>query len=384
MRIAIINNLYEPFARGGAEVIAKFQFEGLKNKDHKVITISLKPYNSIIRNSVDHYYLCSIFSNLNKFPKFLRLFWHLWDIFNFINFFKIKKILKTNKIDTVITHNLTGIGKITLFFIAKHYKHIHVLHDIALLHPSGLMLYGNEKIINSPFSLLFQKISRFFIKRSSVVISPSNWLFDLHLQKGLFKKNKFIVLPNPVARNGFQDITTKSDDYFDFLYVGLISRTKGVDVLLQAFSQLMKINKKIKLTLAGEISDKNIIKTVNKNKNIAYLGKLEHKLIFKAMQRSDCLLVPSICYENSPTVIYEAMSQGLFVISSNIGGSKELINKFGGLVFEPNNSKDLLRRMKWVIKNSLESKRIGEDSELILKEYNLKSYINKLEFIINH
>ena len=40
---------------------------------------------------------------------------------------------------------------------------------------------------------------------------------------------------------------------------------------------------------------------------------------------ADTLLVPSLCYENTPTVITEAHSHGLRVVASLIGGIPEML-----------------------------------------------------------
>ena len=44
------------------------------------------------------------------------------------------------------------------------------------------------------------------------------------------------------------------------------------------------------------------------NKYIKFLGWKNKEEIRDLMESSDCLIVPSLCYENSPTVIYEAAS----------------------------------------------------------------------------
>jgi len=41
----------------------------------------------------------------------------------------------------------------------------------------------------------------------------------------------------------------------------------------------------------------------------------------------DVLVVPSLCYENSPAVIYEILSMGIPVMAADIGGVAELIKE---------------------------------------------------------
>ncbi len=384
MNIAILNNLYEPFERGGAERIARLQFEGFKKINDKVITISLKPFNTLTPKTKEHYYISSIFPNLNKMPKFFRLFWHFWDFINIINYFKIKKILVTENIDTVVTHNMTGMSRLIIPYLAKNYQHVHILHDIAFLHPSGLMYYGFENIIDSLFARLFQKINMLFIRHINFVVSPSWWLLELHQKKEMFKNCESIVLPNPVKTEVVKKNVDKDNKDFVFLYVGIISKAKGVDVLLDAFLELTKSNKKIKLLLVGGQGDFDISRAIKENNLISYFGELKHGLILGKMSNANCLIMPSSCYENSPTVIYEATSQGLTVISSRIGGAKEIIDKFGGLLFETGDSQDLQDQMAYVIKNPNKIKKTIEKGMQISKIYNLDHYILEIKKIINH
>ena len=100
MKVCIISNLYPPFIRGGAEIVAAMQAEGLKKAWQHVFVVSSRPSkikvvsNSIFTssswattvdriNDIDvyrfkpnniYYYLDDF-----KYPSFIRLFWHLFD-----------------------------------------------------------------------------------------------------------------------------------------------------------------------------------------------------------------------------------------------------------------------------------------------------------------
>ena len=100
------------------------------------------------------------------------------------------------------------------------------------------------------------------------------------------------------------------------------------------------------------------------------------------MIEANCLIIPSICYENSPTVIYEAASQGLPIIASRIGGITELIQKLNGLLFKPNNEGDLMHQLSWAIKNPEKLSEIGLKSQQAVKTFSLEKYIKKLLEII--
>ncbi len=376
MKICLINNLYDPFARGGAERIVKIIFNRLEYEKHQVFIITTKPYK--IKNKIlnkKNYYINSLYYNLNKIPKIIRLFWHLIDIFDIKNYFKIKKILKKEKPDIIMTHNLKGIGFLIPRVIKKlKIKHIHTLHDIQLIHPSGLMYYGEEKKVLGIFSRIYYKICIHLFLDVDTIISPSQWLLNEHTKKGFFKNSNKKVIPNPVILKNITSKTLKSKKINNFFYAGQLEEHKGIMFLIDVF---LKLN--LKLTIAGSGNYKNKIKKIaNKNNNIIFVGQKNNKEILNLMQLSDCLIVPSFCYENSPTVIYEAAMFGLPVIASRIGGITDLVCGLGGFLFSPLDEKDLILKIKYAIKNPEKIKKIGEHSKEKIKKYSVNNYIKKI------
>ena len=66
-------------------------------------------------------------------------------------------------------------------------KHVHILHDIQLIHPSGLMFYGQEEKIEKWSIKIYLKITRFLFSSPDYVISPSKWLLHMHDKNNFFK-----------------------------------------------------------------------------------------------------------------------------------------------------------------------------------------------------
>ena len=80
--------------------------------------------------------------------------------------------------------------------------------------------------------------------------------------------------------------------------------------------------------------------------------KFQNDQILEIMAKADCLIVPSLCYENSPTVIYEAAYNNLPVLAANIGGISELLSMTGGISYEPSDYLDLEKKMQWAYYNA--------------------------------
>lgn len=330
MKIGLINNLYKPYQKGGAERIVEILSEQLESLGHSVFIISTKPKTTKDNEEANAYYLPSSYSELSHFSAVHRLFWQINNLVNLKKYQSISKILKTEKPDLVVTNNLMGLGLLTPRAILKsEAKHIHVLHDIQLLHPAGLMYFGHEDLINSIFAKTYQQIVKLLLGKFTV-ISPSKWLLDLHLAHGLFKHSQTKVIANPFIKTSNR---TEKKPNRNFIFIGQLEEHKGVDLFIKAAARFTDYN--FLIVGSGELK-------IEETNNIKVLGRKTSAEVSDLLNNSLAAIIPSRCYENSPTVIYEAAAVGTPVIAAELGGIPELINKFGGLLFEPDNLDSLV------------------------------------------
>ena len=378
MKICLINNLYKPFNRGGAEKITETIANGLIKDGHEVFVITTKPYGKspISNERPKIYYLNSLYYNLNKLPKSSRLFWQIWNMFNFVGYFKIKNILTAEKCDAVITNNLMGVGFLTPLAIKSlKIKHLHIAHDIQLIHPSGLMYYGEEGIIDGFFSKIYAGICRVLFNSPPAIIFPSNWLRDFYVKRNFFKKSKIIVLPNPAEIAQGQE--GKRSGSFKFLFSGQIEKHKGVFLLIDAFNKIAKKYTEVELLVAGGGTQLEAARQrAGDNKNIKFLGWSGDEAADKLLYAADCLVYPSLVYENCPNAIQRALAVGLPILASDLGGIPELVNKNAGLLFKPADIDDLVEKMAWMIENR------HSFQVAVQAGFKIENYIKELEKII--
>ncbi len=350
MKIALVHNLYEPYAKGGAEKVVKEMAEKLSSFGNDIFIITTEPkkknlIKSNTENNFKKYYLPSSYYNLSDIPKALRLFWHLNNFYNPKKEKIIEEILKNEKPDLIITHNLIGLG-FFLIKIAEKLKisHEHFLHDIQLLHPSGLMISGKEGKVDSLIAKLYQNLTKKYFLNSEKIISPSSWLLDEHLKRGFFENKDTEINPLRIKTLNNKENLPEVKSKKDFLFVGQIEKHKGIIFLIKTFKLLE--NSEAKLRIVGDGCDLEEAKRITKDdKRFIFLGRLNSEEVKKEMKKSSALIVPSLCYENSPTVIYEANDLNLKVIAANIGGIPEIIKK-NDLLFKVGDEKDLLEKLK--------------------------------------
>ena len=92
------------------------------------------------------------------------------------------------------------------------------------------------------------------------------------------------------------------------------------------------------------------VKALARHPNIRFAGPLDYRQVGAALRQMDCLVVPSVWYENSPLVIQEAYAVGLPVVASRLGALVEKVQDHRtGYLFAPGDSADLARVLREIV-----------------------------------
>ncbi len=354
MRVAVLTNSYPPDARGGSGRVAELQAEWLKNNGHEVRVFVPAPFSDSAKpDTVVFKPQTSIaFADLAKFKALRRLIFHFEDLAP--NSEAVESIRKF-KPDVLLTHNLTGCGWGTPKLLKQAgIRHVHVLHDVQMVEPSGQIFFKEN------FIILRSLWRRFWSSRRSkalgspdAVVSPSTWLLNFHLDYHLFPESQTCVIPNPIQTAYNVTLDEDKQNTADHkseavLYVGRVSKDKGAEVLINAWGLLKKKNKPLMesepqkqahdhasasglhLVIVGDGPYLKTIQALN-DPSIQCLGAVDHAKISNHYQNSSLFVFPSLLKENQPTVLLEAMSHGLNIVASDIGGVAELLQGYGSL-----------------------------------------------------
>lgn len=181
--------------------------------------------------------------------------------------------------------------------------------------------------------------------RVQLYICPSQFMESVLLSKPRYR-GKTRVIPNFIELPD-RDYGSKADY---ILYFGRLSEEKGINFFLELCDRFPDVS--FKIAGSGPYEEE-----CKKRKNVEYLGLLTGEVLKKTIAQARFVIYPSICYENCPLSILEAISLGTPVISSSRGGSMELVDngKTGILIEEPFSVnklekvvKKLLERPEWV------------------------------------
>ncbi|MFQ5822507.1 MAG: glycosyltransferase family 4 protein [bacterium] len=161
-------------------------------------------------------------------------------------------------------------------------------------------------------------------------------------------------------------------DFKDYLiYFGRLSEEKGLLNLLTA----MKKVKRLKLLIVGDgpqcVELEKLALKLGLN-NVTFVGLKFGAELKQLVSQSRFVVVPSLWYDNSPLVIYEAFAMGKPVIGSNIGGISELIDPGeNGYLFSPNDIESLLSYINELGRDNKKVRRFGQNARMKAeKEFN--------------
>lgn len=159
-----------------------------------------------------------------------------------------------------------------------------------------------------------------------------------------FDSDKLKVKPNfvPSAKKNSKASYPESRPFA--LFVGRLSKEKGIDVLLRVWEGLSH-----DLVIVGSGPLESYVKERVKS-NIHFLGQKSSADVSQLMHDADFLIAPSQCYETFGMVIIEAYAQGTPVICPSPSAMAELVDEgITGLTFEINKESDLLDKIKLMI-----------------------------------
>lgn len=174
------------------------------------------------------------------------------------------------------------------------------------------------------------------------------------------------------------------------LFMGRISPEKGIEQLIDAFTQ-MKYKDNCVLLVAGaanfgsggrtEFEEKIQKKVKQLRDNIKLLGFIHHKELRKIMKVSDMAVLPSIWEEPAGNVVPECMAAGLPLIITNSGGMVEYVNEETALIVEKKQDEivdNLKNAMAYLYERTDIRKKMGEAAQKKSAEFDVMIYYDIL------
>jgi len=205
--------------------------------------------------------------------------------------------------------------------------------------------------------------------------------------ENIVPENKIRIIPPLIDTSRYNPKITDSSDREEsdekndtLLFIGNLTKSKGVEILIKALKivkedfpdikLLMGIDIPLKKFLMEDIKIKHQIKELGLDQNVIPLGIIKN--LPEVMARSDIFVAPFTSTHGPadyPLSILEAMASGLPVIATNVGGIPEIVRHGeNGLLIEPNNSFELAECINYLLRNEEERKRMGRKGAKFVKD----------------
>jgi len=165
---------------------------------------------------------------------------------------------------------------------------------------------------------------------------------------------------------------------FRFVFVGTITRRKGIDLLTRAFQELDLPDSE--LMLIGPLTDAEEMLPQD-DPRIRHIAHVPQERLNDLLNASDLFVFPSYL-DSWAMVVVEAMACGLQVIVSTYTGASDVVRKGGGDVIEP--ALELLKeRMRARYENREETERLGREARAIAESYTWETYHREVKKVLS-
>ncbi len=251
---------------------------------------------------------------------------------------------------------------------------------------------------NEKFMVSFNWLLRFFeegmLERSSRIIAVSDFTRRELMQYYKVKETRIRVIHNGVDVEKFKPTTDKlrakeelglTPEDKAILSVGRLYARKGLFTLIESMAFVARKFKNFKLIIAGKGLSNEMKKLMSyatklgvKDK-IVFTGYFPDKKLPRLYQAAD-IFAFSTFYENLPFAVLEALSTGLPVVTTRVGGIPEMINTGkNGFLVEPLNSRELADTILFYLEHPKSASEMGLLArETIENNFNWRIIVKKV------
>ncbi len=278
------------------------------------------------------------------------------------------------------------------------------------LQDSGAKLANKYKIkyfieVNAPFieemndfegySLFHNrahKIEAVKLTAADKVFTVSTALKDFLVSRYNCSSDKIIVQPNCINPEKIKFDTQLVDNLKGDLqlntkkvigFVGSMFPYHGVDILINAFSKVIKVHPDAKLLIIGDgivLSDlKALTHDLSLDNSVVFTGKIPHSLVFNYIQLMDICIMAKSNWYGSPVKIFEyGLLKKPIIAPNNIPVRDVMVNMQDAILIQENETE-----LKTAICNLLENETLAESLAInfykkVMENYKWKNAAEKI------
>jgi len=271
-------------------------------------------------------------------------------------------VVKIGKIDVTHLNVVFPAGNFALYLKDKH--------QIPFIITEHWTALQKSFVVELPF--LVKKMIKKTFNEAATICPVSVDL--MNAIKNISSNKNYEVVPNVVNTEIFKHKTHETGKRI--LHVSnLKNEHKNITGILDTIKELSLSRDDFFISIIGDGDYEYFIRYAEKMELPKHLYTIEgaksYEEIASLMQTHDLFLLYSN-YENLPCVIAEALVCGLPVLTSNVGGTAEMVNETNGRIVSAKNNKQLLNELNNMLVNLdiYNKNKIADDAE---KKYSYDS-----------
>ena len=232
----------------------------------------------------------------------------------------------------------------------------------------------------------FRRLENKVLKSADSIVAISNELKEDLIQRGI-SEDRITIVPNGIERgnsiiesSGFESIRNKLNELDGKItvgYIGSLRELEGVDMTVDAVSELFKKGHDIKFfCLTGSNGQDELRQRSNKlglRERSLITGPVPHLEVKQYYDLIDIFVVSRPDYPVTRTVTplkpFEAMARSLPVVVTNLPALTEIVeNSVTGIVTENNDLHSLVTSIEKLIQDSELREKLGKQAKLWVEE----------------
>lgn len=339
---------------GAQQYVYELILDRLKRKDEVFLIVGEagELTRRLSEKNIKIYILPELVRNINPVKDFLAIL-------------KFRKLL--NHISPDIVHLNSSkagvIGRIAAVKLKK-IKTVFTVHGWAF----------SEGVPSNFKRIIYVYIERIMSKLTDLIICVSQYDYNLAIKCNVIRdRENAIVIHNGVKKNDYSEMRSVHKPV-KLVMIARFSTQKDQAMLIRCLSRVDRNLFTITFVGDGDTLEDNVklVKSLKLQDNVNFVGFKKNVSLY--LKESDIYILTTH-YEGLPISIIEAMSYGLPIVASDVGGNRELITNNGFLV---SNEDDLLKVINVLLINTDQIVKMGKQSrENFLQNYTLETCLDK-------
>lgn len=229
-----------------------------------------------------------------------------------------------------------------------------------------------------------RKIERFVAKRAETVIVPSRYLSGIVERWGVSQEKIKVIysaFDGAATHENEEQLRKKLNVSGTVIFsAGRLVPWKGFSVLIEIVSELKDDIPDVKLFIAGDGPEKETLQATSRKlqASAVFLGQLSRDELVKYIKVAGMFIL-NTGYEGFSHQLLEAMSLGVPIITTNVGGNPELIeDQNTGFLVSYNDKKAIERSIRTILSNITMRDRIVENAKKRVGDFSKEKAIEEL------